>query len=53
MNDHEEAAKFMIKSRISFIHANVDKSTVANTANALGRLLADLNGFLNGLPEGK
>lgn len=52
MNDHEEAVRFMIRSRISFIHSNIDKSPIANTANSLGRLLADINAFLNGLPEG-
>lgn len=53
MNDHEDAMKFMIKSRLSYIHSNIDKTPVRNIAQSLGHLLADLNAFMNGLGEGK
>lgn len=50
-NDPEEGVKFIVKTRLSHIHREVDKRTLYETANSLGRLLADLNPYLNGLPE--
>lgn len=53
MNDHEEAIKFMIKSRLSYIHTNIERNPVRNIAESLGHLVSDLNAILNGLPQGK
>ncbi len=52
MPAHEEAVKFMIKARISFIQANIDRKPVMATIEALAHLLADLNAYERGLTEG-
>jgi hypothetical protein len=49
MPDHEEGIKFIIRTRLSHIHAQIDKTTVLQTGQALGHLLADISAYLNGL----
>lgn len=48
-SDHEEAMKWMLRSRLSFIHSQIDKTTLRQTANSLGRMLSELKAYLDGL----
>ncbi len=49
MYDHEQAIRWQVKSRLSYMRAQIDKITIEQTADILGRLLADINAYTHGL----
>lgn len=51
MTDAEEAVKFMLKSRLSHIVNNIDRSTISQIEDSLGRVYGDLVAYTRGLPE--
>lgn len=48
-SDHDEAMKWMLKSRLSHIHTQIDKRPLRGTADSLGRLLSELKAYMDGL----